>query len=63
MEGKHIIYFGLFMFFIGLSLFAPNYDSLIINLKEASPNIKTVFQYSFLSVAFGFLFMVVLSDK
>lgn len=62
-RGKQIIYFGLFIFFIGLSLFVPNLNSMLLNLYEAKPNIRTLFQYSFLVIAFGFLFSVVLSDE
>jgi len=59
---KSLVFFGLFLMFIGLAMFSSEYNSMLINLSEAGPRIITIFKLAFLVIAFGFLFAVVLRD-
>jgi len=59
---KSVIYLGLFIFFLGLALYVNNFDSMILNLQNATDTVKTVFRLAFVIIAFGFLVGVVIND-
>lgn len=48
-----LIAIGIFASFIALGIAVPNLESMIINFKNLSPSVKTLFQYSFLVIGFG----------
>lgn len=55
MPQNSVIYLGLFVFFLALALFVPQLESMLLDISQASSNVKTLFKLAFTIIGFGFL--------
>lgn len=54
-----VINFGLFLIMVGLAIYVPNIDNMLIDLSAASENVQLLFKVAFLVIGFGFLFNLI----